>query len=117
MNGCFSLLIFTLCAALGGCAATAGEDAAAVEQGVTEDRSENDERAPARTDDEAPPTARDGVPTFDEIRPILADTCSGCHRPTAFATIDKVKYAREEMLRRLSVGAMPQGDPTWSCFP
>lgn len=123
----FTFLLLAAAAALGGCAAPADDGTAQAEQGVreeartartakdetkTEDPFETDDslRIPEPSNDRA---ASGEIPSFDEVAPIFVETCGGCHRPTAFGTIEKVKAQRDEMLARIGSGGMPQNDPTW----
>jgi hypothetical protein len=52
------------------------------------------------------------VAPYSEIRPIIAHTCGGCHG-SAFDGIDAVRQRRDTMLRVITSGRMPRGNPEW----
>ena len=119
-----SLFVAIVAVLLGGCAASADPGSASAEEGVSyaprpaPAKSDGNEksvtREPNRTPDvRAAQTAGASLATFDEIAPILMNRCGHCHRPTMFATIDRVKTLRDAIVDRLSSGTMPQDEPTW----
>lgn len=52
------------------------------------------------------------VPTYAEVKPILANVCGQCHDAT-FDSLDKVRKRRKSMIDALAQGRMPRGRPTW----
>ena len=52
------------------------------------------------------------VPTYEEVAPMIARACSGCHADT-FGSLDQVRTWRDAMLDRILSGAMPRNNPNW----
>ena len=73
-------------------------------------------RCSAPAPERAPAAASAAVPTYDEMSPIIAANCGRCHRAT-FATLERVRARRPEMLLKLSRGEMPRDEPTWFRSP
>jgi hypothetical protein len=52
------------------------------------------------------------VRTYDEVAPMIARACAGCHADT-FGSLDQVRTWRDAMMSRISSGAMPRNNPNW----
>jgi len=59
------------------------------------------------------------VPTYDDVAPIIAASCTSCHEHAAgdFATKDAVAQNGASMLAVIKRGKMPKGNPTFATTP
>jgi hypothetical protein len=53
------------------------------------------------------------VPTYDQIAPLVANNCAGCHH-SALSTVAKLKTNRSTVIQVVSQGRMPKDNPTWN---
>src|SRR5688572_9658858 len=80
--------------------------------GAIEPADGRDEPLIEREDNPSDPAPTDGILSYAEAAPIIAEACGGCHQGK-FDTLDKVKAKKDRMKMLIERGSMPRQQPTW----